>query len=298
MNATTGLVERDLAPLVARLRTILASEEFAEERHRRAAVRRALHESAAGLELSEITTLVERIRARFPDRTYESLALARELEARNRELEAENERLRSECGNLAERLTRTEEVLDALWGRIVSAGGGARGAVGGSGAAAPRRPELLAPTLRACADLVAFSEKLETIALEVERSLGPRGPRPIDPPSIGELWRALARNEGDPEAHLARLRDKLGYLGLLPAAAVAGASQSWRGGTRLVLEHLDPEKVEEGVAQKLPVLRDKAVLDEVRQRFQLFWSQLDDNVSHYYRGTFEKVYAQKMEEGR
>ena len=299
MTTTQSLDARDLAPLVEQIRGILSSEEYAEERHRKAAIRRALHLAAAGLDQEEISTFLDRLRTRFPDRTYESLALARELESRNRELEEENRALPEEREALDDRLRKTDVILDRLWGKMVTGdSGGGRALVGGSGAAAPRRPEMLETAFEGLSALLEFAHKLESITLEVERSLGPRGPRPIDPPTMAEVWRGIGRNEGDAAAHLARLREKLRYLGLLPAATVAGASQSWRGGTRQVLEHLDPEKVEEMISKRLPVLRDKAILDEVRNRFQQFWSQLDDNVTHYYRGTFEKVYAEKMEDRR
>ena len=299
MTTTQKLDERDLAPVIERIRGILSSEEYTEERHRKAAIRRTIHESAAGLDPEEVTTFLDRLRTRFPDRTYESLALARELGARNRELEEENRALREERETLDERLRKTDAALDRLWAKMISGGSaGGRAHVGGSGAAAPRRPELLEPAFEGLSALLDFAQKLETITVEVERSLGPRGVRPIDPPAMADVWRALGRNEGDASAHLARLREKLRYLGLLPAATVAGANQSWRGGTRLVLEHLDPDKIDEMFSKKLPVLREKAVLDEVRNRFQQFWSQLDENVTHYYRGTFEKVYAEKMEDRR
>ncbi|MEZ4649561.1 MAG: hypothetical protein R3E97_12420 [Candidatus Eisenbacteria bacterium] len=299
MTPQLGLDERDLAPAIEEIRRILASDEYPEERHRKAAIRRILHASAAGLDQDDLRRFMERIRARFPDRTYESLTLARELEARNRELEEENRALREERDSLSERLRGTDAALDKLWGRMVSGdAAGGRAMIGGSGSAAPRRPDLLEPAFEGLGALIEFAQKLETIAVEVEKSLGPRGARPIDPPTMAELWRSVGRNEGDAQQHLSLIREKLRYLGLLPAATVAGANQSWKGGTRLILEHLDPEKADDAVSKKLPVLRDKAVLDEVRSRFQEFWSQLDKNITHYYRGTFEKVYAEKMEERR
>ncbi len=77
---------------------------------------------------------------------------------------------------------------------------------------------------------------------------------------------------------------------------MAGVQQSWRGGTTSVLEYLEPGACEKAVEAKFPGLRDVAVLREVKRRFEEFWGDMDRNVTHYYRGTFERVYAEKMEE--
>ena len=77
---------------------------------------------------------------------------------------------------------------------------------------------------------------------------------------------------------------------------MAGVQQSWRSGTTSVLEYLEPGACEKAVPAKLPGLRDVAILREVKRRFEEFWGDMDRNVTHYYRGTFEKVYAEKMEE--
>ncbi|MCA9727096.1 MAG: hypothetical protein KC729_05380, partial [Candidatus Eisenbacteria bacterium] len=95
---------------------------------------------------------------------------------------------------------------------------------------------------------------------------------------------------------LPKIEAKLSYLGLLPGALLAGVQQSWRGGTTSILEYLEPSACEKDVPAKIPGLRDVAVLREVKRRFEEFWGDLDRNVTHYYRGTFEKVYAEKMEE--
>ncbi len=291
--------ERDLGPVIEELRNILASDEFEDERHRKAAIRRALHESAAGLDSDDIQAYLERLKARFPDRTHESLTLARELELQNAELQREVDLLRQEKEDMEARLGGIETLLDTLWATMVRAGqpAGGVGIAGGSSAAAPRSPEAMKAAFEAMEDCITFVAKLETIAASIDPGTGNRtGGGIFGAPSLGETWRNLARSEGNDEAQLARLREKLNALGLLPAAVVAGANQSWRGGTRAMLESLDPKSAEASIPTKLPGLREAAVLKEVRQRFQQFWSQFDDNVAHYYRGTFDQVYAEKMEE--
>ena len=76
---------------------------------------------------------------------------------------------------------------------------------------------------------------------------------------------------------------------------MAGSQQSWRGGTRGLLEYLDPKAVEQEIPRKIPGLREAAVLKEVRRRYEQLWDELDKNIAHYYRGTFETVYSEKME---
>ena len=115
--------------------------------------------------------------------------------------------------------------------------------------------------------------------------------------SLAELFQGLVRHGGSAETDLAKLRHRLRALRLMPAALLAGAQQSWRSGTQEVLDALDPKAIEQSVRTRIPVLRDAAAFKELRRQHEQFWGQLEKNLDHYYRTKFERIYAEKMEDG-
>lgn len=286
-----------LSDTIGLLREILSAPEFPSEQARRAALRRALAEASVGLTAPEASELVDAIRSYFPDRTYESSTQAEELTERVGDLERELAQLKKEHEELQIRHRSMLRGLDRLVEGVVRAESGPAGAlVGGASAQAPREPERFDEFLTALGLLATFAIREETIARSVEESLGRRSGRPIDGETLAKLLKTLARGEAGASgpATVQQVQQKLDYLGLIPAAMMAGVNQSWKSGTTAILEYLNPDQAEKGISGKL--LKDVAVLKEVRRRFQEFWNHLDQNVAHYYRGTFERIYAEKMEE--
>jgi hypothetical protein len=298
----------DLSEAVGRIRELLASEEYPSEGARRVALRALLHETCVGLTVDEIGPLLEAVRSQFPDRTYESSSRAAALEREAASAQRENRKLAADVAELTAQLRGYQRLSDQLYAAVQQAGGTGQALLGGSSAQAPRDPAALAPLYDALARIVGFVVKQEQIALSVEESMGRRAGRAIDGDSLGDLLRGLLRSEGSAletfpgktaatrDPAIPRIEAKLGYLGLLPAAMIAAVQQSWRGGTTAMLQYLEPNACERDVPAKIPGLRDVAVLREVRRRFEEFWGDLDRNMTHYYRGTFETVYAEKMED--
>jgi len=312
----------ELSETIARMRSILASEEYASENARRAALRTVLHESLVGMTLEEIRQSLETIQSHFPDRTYEAGARAAALELQFAALQREHASVEAQLRERNAQLRGYHRLTDQLFAAVQQLEGSGQAILGGASAQAPRDPESLGPFFEAVARILAFAARQEKIALSVEETIGRRGTRPIDGESLGTLLKELLRGTtagteepsspdetttGKPRAQrgasapsreqsLPLIEAKLGYLGLIPAALMAGVQQSWRSGTTSILEYLEPGACEKAVPAKLPGLRDVAVLREVKRRFEEFWGDMDRNVTHYYRGTFEKVYAEKMEE--
>jgi hypothetical protein len=266
------------------LRHLIAAPEFPSENHRRAAMRRVLHASAAGLDAGEATRLVEAVRSRFPDRTLSASSRARDLKAQAAHLEAELARHSSDNARLRARL----EELDHLVARLLDAAG-ITGAQAKDAALAARRVDAL--TL-----LVSFASDQDSAVKSVEDAVGRAKAREPAGPPMRELLARIARGEGKPADDLHELERRLRRIRLLPAALLAGAHQSWKAGTLAVLEHLDPNAGADKVPTKVPGLREAALLKECRSRFEAFWNQLDKNIAHYYRGVFEKIYSEKMED--
>jgi hypothetical protein len=314
----------ELTETIARMRSMLASEEFASENARRAALRAILHESLAGMSLEEIRQSLETIQSHFPDRTYEAGARAAALELQFAAVQREHAGMEVQLRERNAQLRGFHRLTDQLCAAVQQLDGSGQAILGGASAQAPRDPESLAPFFEAIARILAFAAKQERIALSVEETIGRKGNRPIDGESLAAILKELLRNGAMPaenaestapgeskprtaspkrgssaparEQSLPLIEAKLGYLGLIPAALMAGVQQSWRSGTTSVLEYLEPGACEKAVPAKLPGLRDVAILREVKRRFEEFWGDMDRNVTHYYRGTFEKVYAEKMEE--
>jgi hypothetical protein len=319
----------ELSETIARMRVMLASEEYASEAARRAALRSLLHESCVGMTMDEIGPALETIQSHFPDRTYEAGARAAALELQLEALQREHAAAAAELRERTAHLRGYHRLADQLYSAIQQLESSGNAILGGASAQAPRDPESLAPLFEAISRILAFAAKQERIALSVEETIGRRGNRPIDGDSLGKLLKDLLRGGATEESgewtapgsakpkttrtskaarassssslvpsanSLPLIEAKLGYLGLIPAALMAGVQQSWRGGTTSILEYLEPGACEKAVPAKLPGLRDVAILREVKRRFEEFWGDMDRNVTHYYRGTFEKVYAEKMEE--
>jgi hypothetical protein len=279
---------------VARMmRATLASTEFRTEGHRKAALRRLLHESVAGLDAKGLFRFVEDLKSRFPDRIFEAISKVRHLETRLHAVEAETVALRAEVETLRARARSGEALLSRLYEKATSGGDRPPGA-GGSIAALPVEPRAQDRFVQLLQDLVTFALDQDTTTTTVEESLG-RGQAARRDVTLAELVSRYSRGEGRPGDDQMEIEKRLKRMRLLPAALLAGIQQSWKGGTREVLEYLDPKSAEAAVPARFPGLREAAVLKEVRKRYEQFWDDLDKNITHYYRGTFEKVYSEKME---
>jgi hypothetical protein len=276
------------------------------------------------LKREEIAVFAAELSGRFPDRMSEALDKATRLEREVAQLQAEAGRLRTERETLDQRVRAQDialgRLLQVVLGSPAGKPGGTPGAptpkptpvpgtVGGSivepsafpeGTPLPD-PAALEPLIRAVGLLLRFAEDQESTAATVEDTLGVRkagggdaaGPLPL---SLPEILARLGRGEPNAERDLVEVERRLRRLRLLPGALLAGAQQSWKGGTREVLEHLDPKAAEESVQSKMPGLREAAVVKEVRRRFDEFWGQFEKNIAHYYRGKLERIYTEKMED--
>lgn len=278
-----------------RMREILSGGEYRTEGHRKAALRRVLHQAAAGMDAAGLAAFVGEVKARFPDRVFEADARARQLEGRQAALEAELAALRTEREALDKRARAAEKLLGRLYEALDAALPGApAGVVGGSVAQLPGDPEALARFAGALSRIISFAIDQESTAASVEETLG-RTRSGSGREALPALVKRLTAGGGKPGEDQAELERRLRRMRLLPAALLAGAQQSWKGGTRGILEYLDPKAAEAEIPARLPGLREAAVLKEVRRRYEQFWDELDKNIAHFYRGTFEKVYSEKME---
>ena len=283
VNSTSALSQRGraLGALARRMREILGRADMESENHRKAALRRLLHEHAAGLTREETGELVEDLRDRFPDRIFESVSSARGLASRSAELEEEVGHLREERDRLRKQVDRLESLMTRL-----------SQAAGMDAVRAPGSAETQEALVEVAALLFAFALNQEQTARSVEETLG-RGSAAPKPGSLTTLIPLLSGEKPPNREDLEAIRRRLEALQLLPGALLAGAQQSWKGGTREILEHLDPKTAEKSIAG---VLKSPAILKDVKQRFEQFWDQFDRNVEHYYRGRFERAYRDKMED--
>jgi len=284
--------ERPLGALARRMREILGAADLESENQRKAALRRALHEHAAGLVKQEIEALVDDLRRRFPDRIFESVSNAHDLASRSTELEQNAGRLREERDRLRKQVDHLGSLMDRLAEAAGKPVGRSRGGGEGTqekGALPPETPESLMEVLAA---LFSFALNQEKTARSVADTLG-LGTAAGKSESLTSILPRLAGGESLNQKEMEVVRRRLQSLQLLPGALMAGVQQSWKGGTREILEHLDPKTAEKDVAG---VFKSSAVLKEVKQRFEQFWNQFDRNVEHYYRGRFERVYKDKMED--
>jgi hypothetical protein len=275
-----------LAPVEAarRLRRVLASPEYRTEKHRKAALRTILHEAVVGLDAPAAEVYLEEIRTRFPDRVYESTTRLRETETRLHELESAQKAL-VEARQAAEaRLAGAQAVVTALLESGPQPDGLVATMLNAEGL------QRLAPAARRLAVFVAAQE---SALAGLDETLG-RGGAAAGAP-VAELLATLARGETRAETVMAELDRRFNRLQLLPAALLAGAQQSWKGGTQALLESLDPRRIEEEVSARFPGLREAQVLKEQKKRFEQFWDDLDKNIEHYYREVFRRIYVEKME---
>jgi hypothetical protein len=282
-----------LQALARGVREILGRDDLESEDQRRAALRRLLHEQAAGLTRDEIEELVRGLRDRFPDRILESQRSARSLAVRAAELEKETTGLREEAGRLRARVAHLESLLDRLIRAVTMPAGQIRSAAGGTPVRRSLPPESEMALVEVATLLFSFALDQEETARSVEETLG-RSAGPTSARGLSALLPGLVTAEPPSPETLEAIRQRLRSLQLLPAALLAGAQQSWKGGTREILEQLDPKGEDIRV---IGVRNYPAILKEIRRKFQEFWDQFDRNIEHYYRGRFERTYRDKMEDG-
>jgi hypothetical protein len=282
------------AEVARRMRAALDATDFRTEGHRKAALRRLLHENAAGMDENALAAFLEDVRGRFPDRIFEATSRVRQLEGRLEAIDKEARDLRDEVARLREKSQSGEGVLARIFKTVGEGADRAGGVVSGSLNAPPTDPEAQARFADVVSALILFAIDQDATSHTVEESLG-RGQTGGRDVTLADLARRIARGEGRVNEDTAELERRLRRMRLMPAALLAGIQQSWKGGTRGVLEYLDPKAAEAEVPKRLPGLREAAVLKEVRRRYEEFWDELDKNIAHYYRGTFEKVYSEKME---
>src|SRR5690606_43453 len=183
----------ELSETIARMRSILASEEYASENARRAALRTVLHESLVGMTLEEIRQSLETIQSHFPDRTYEAGARAAALELQFAALQREHASVEAQLRERNAQLRGYHRLTDQLFAAVQQLEGSGQAILGGASAQAPRDPESLGPFFEAVARILAFAARQEKIALSVEETIGRRGTRPIDGESLGTLLKELLR---------------------------------------------------------------------------------------------------------
>lgn len=278
--------------LVREVREILERSDLESPNHRKAALRTCLHQQAAGLTKEEIEELVADLRGRFPDRVYESVSSSRGLASKTSELESQVARLSTEEA----RLRKQVDHLEGLMSKLAAAAGTPPGQAGKPVAASATR-RVLAPQAQSALVEVAellfpFALVQEETAKSVEEILGSGSARATSA-SLAELLSRLSEGGTLDRNELEAIRQQLRALQILPGALMAGAQQSWKGGTREVLEHLDPKATKTSI---LGVPNYPMILKEVEQRFAQFWEQFDRNIEHYYRGRFDRAYRDKMED--
>ncbi len=282
--AERGLTVRSLAQ---KLRAVLGSSEFATEDQRKAVLRLAIHEHAAGLTRDEIHELVRKLRDRFPDRVFETDRSNQDMTERLAALEDQVAQLTAQRDRLQQRGALADDHMARL------AGAAAGPLPSRDGAGAPRTRDLSPAAQGMLVDvavlLFAFAFNQEVTARSVQDTVGKGSPSDAQR-SLGTLLPRLAAGEALSRQEMDAVQRQLRLLQILPGALMAGAQQSWKGGTREVLEHLDPKSA------KTSILKYPAMVKELERRFEEFWNQFDRNIDHYYRGRFERAYRDKMEE--
>jgi len=294
MTKTAPSDQRDysLNDLTRKMRVVLGSGELASEDERKAALRRLIHEHAAGLTSDEIEEMISAVRGRFPDRIFESVSTARNMTSRLKDLEEEVGRLREERDLLRQRNDHFESLMTRLSQAATTPAGKTPGTIGGSLAKQTLAPESLDRLAEVAVLLFTFALNQEETARSIEETIGQEQVRGQSDDLATLIPSLVDETSADGEA-TRLIRKRLRSLQLMPGALLAGAQQSWKGGTREILEYLDPKAAEENLSG---VLKFTLILKEVKRRFEEFWSQFDRNVEHYYRGRFERVYQNKMED--
>lgn len=281
---------RPLGDLTRRMREVLGCGDLESEEHRKASIRRLLHEHAAGLTREEITELVSCLRGRFPDRVFESDRSARSLVGRTAELEREVDGLQKE----RDRLRKQVDHLDSLMGRLARAAESPAGQTPRTTSGAAPRRSLAPPAQEALIEvatlLFSLAVNQEETARLVEETVG-GGASSSRSDCLATSFPRLSGGASLDRDELDAISKRLRELQILPGALLAGVKQSWKGGTQDILERLDPKSTNSSI------LKYHQRLKEVEQQFAEFWDQLDKNIDHFYRGRFERVYRDKMEEG-
>ncbi len=277
--------------LVREVREILERSDLESQSHRKAALRTCLHQQAAGLTKDEIEELVADLRGRFPDRVYESVSSSRGLATKTAELEEKVARLSTEEA----RLRKQVDHLEGLMSKLAAAAGTPPGQAGKPTASSTKRvlaPQAQSALVEVAELLFPFALVQEETAKSVEEILSGGSAR-ASTASLAELLTRLSEGGTLDRNELEAIGQQLRALQILPGALMAGAQQSWKGGTREVLEHLDPKATKTSI---LGVPNYPMILKEVEQRFAQFWEQFDRNIEHYYRGRFDRAYRDKMED--
>lgn len=283
--------EQSVQALARVMREILGSVDFESENHRKAALRRLLHEHSACLNREEIEKLVRNLRDRFPDRIFESERSSQLLTIRSAELEKEVVQLEEERNRFRKEVDRQRALMAHLVKATRTPTGLGRSSVGGISTKPSPTPETPEALVEVAALLFSFALDQEQAARFVDEALG--GDSTGHSSNIlADIFPRLMGKEGVDREGLESIHHQLQSLKILPGALMTGAQQSWKGGTREILEHLDPKAVKSSI---LGVPNYPTILKEVERRFEEFWDQFDRNIEHYYRGRFERVFKDKME---
>jgi hypothetical protein len=286
---TTGPDAR-LSELVSRIRGVLDRGDSPSEMHRKAALRRLLHEHAAGLNREEIEDLVTNLRDRFPDRIFESDRSARGLASRAEGYEQELAVLRAENDRLRARVKHVDELMARLARAAETRSGQARDTTAGPVTRRALEPAAETTLVEVAALLFAFAANQEEMVHSIEETLGGRAGR-ASSENLTRVFPELTSGKAVTAEDLEAIRRRLRSIQLMPGALLSGVQQSWKGGTQALLEELAPK------LDKANILKAHIVLRELEQRFDEFWNNLDRNIEHFYRGRFERAYRDKMEEG-
>jgi len=286
--------EQSVLVLARVMREILSSVDLESDNHRKAALRRLLHEHAAGLNKEEIEELVGNLRDRFPDRIFESERSSQSLAIRSAELEKEVVHLEEERNRFRQEVDRQRALMAQLVQSTKTPTGQGQSPVGGLSSKpspTPETPETQEALVEVAALLFSFALNQEQAAHFVEETLGGDSTG-VSSGILADLFPRLTGGGVLDREDLETIRKQLRSLQILPGALMAGAKQSWKGGTRDILEHLDPKAAKTSI---LGVPNYPTILKEVERRFEEFWDQFDRNIEHYYRGRFERAFKDKME---
>lgn len=281
------------------MRETLSVTQFPSENHKKAALRRILHQALAGLEEAEAREFVDALRTRFPDRLFEAGARAHEAEGRLEKLEREVAQLRANREELKRRLDLAEGMVNRLH-RAATQPGTLGSVPPGAPIPPPVDPVAVQPLFDAVALVITLAMEQEPLANQLHASIAPPAGGKRATGTLADLLNTVAGlGPGQAAAakeSLAEIRRRMNVMKRQSAAMLESTEQTWKSGTQRIVESLDPREAEKEVPRKMPGLREAAVLKEVRQRFEAFQGDLDKNIDHYYRETFKTIYARKMEE--
>ena len=291
-SATSSRNHQSAQALVRDVREVLERSDLESQNHRKAALRACIHEKAAGLTKEEIEDLIADLRGRFPDRVYESVSSAQGLATHSAELEEKVARLSME----EIRLRKQVDYLESLMSKLAAAAGTPASQAGKSVAVSPTKrvlaPQAQGALVEVAALLFPFALVQEETARSVEEILSGDS-ADASTASLAKLLTRLSEGGTLDRNELEGIRQRLRSLQILPGALMAGAQQSWKGGTREILEYLDPKATKSSI---LGVPNYPMIIKEFEQSFAQFWEQFDRNIENYYRGRFDRAYRDKMED--